>query len=394
MSLPARIFASVTMVLGAAGCDRALTTAPAPVHAEDRVLLEMLEGAGYRGPVMAGTRVSTDDRGAAPATRALFLTESGRELLQRRDNRAVAQSLRTAVLATEVTSPDEIDARHNAPQTQIGYLVNPSRLNGRNSHQSTVEYTNLRFANYDDATGDWYIVPAGVVLETRVQARDSTGGHWHGSDTTQRRLRKRVGYVTPATGSFATYWNFTWFVPEFAGDVWITHRLREIGGPNDGDENWFFPFEPDAARISGLVRLPENTALYLRQGGTDPHPEAFNDWGTQDMIGRITAVARAYNIQTRALARINDIGLFFGGRFDVGENTPTGFVRCSDVNPSVCWDYSHKEHRTGTEVDMNPERGAPLANRAAFRATVKRGFVTILVHPDHLHARASGSPYN
>lgn len=394
MSLPARIVASLAMVVYAAGCDRALTTAPTPVHAEDRVLVDMLEAAGYRGPVVVGERIATDDRGTAPATRAFFLPEPARALLQRTDNQHAVQALRAAILATEVMNPEEMDTQHNAPRAQIGYLVNPSRPTGANPHESKVEYNNLRFLSYDYSTDKWYVVPAGEVLETKVEARDSSGGHWHGTDSIQRHLPKRVGRVTPATGSFTYYWNFTWFVPQFAGDVWITHRLREIGGPNDGDENWFYPFEPDAARISGLVRLPNKPEIYVREGGTPPHPNAFNDFGTPDMIARIDRLAVAYRAAGGTITRVNDISLFFGGRFDVGRTIDRVYHECTNAQPQNCWDYSHQEHRTGTEVDINPERGVSASNRALFVAALRKAFVTVYSEKHHYHARSSASPYN
>lgn len=384
-------------------CDRPSPAELRVAPERDRDILLSLEHAGYQGPVLVAERTAADERGTGPTTRSLFLPRSGRDRLRAavrgsaQLDHALTNALSLPASALEAETPDGADPSHNAPAQDLGRVVNPSRLNGRSPVQSLVNYSSVVFYDYDWATDTWFQVPGGEVLETIVEAADSSGGHWHGSGSeTQRRRRDRVGYMKPDKGTFTGSWSTTWYAPEFSQQVDIRYVVRESGGPNDGQTALFFSYEPDATRLYGLVRLPANDAHYAREGGTAIHPEAFNDWGTPQMIASIQSVAAAYSQATggQGRTRVNDIALFYGGRFDIGRAIPgQGFARCSDANPAVCWNYSHYEHRYGTEVDINPERNVTAANRARFYRLLATEFASVKVEGDHYHARLAQSPY-
>jgi hypothetical protein len=262
--------------------------------------------------------------------------------------------------------------------------------------QSLVSYR-FSFLSYDPKVDDWYTVQSGTIDRSYIRARDSSSGHWHGSaDTNQLHIPSRVGTLVPATGAFsAGSWQTQWRVPEVSNEVSFAFQVTEIGGPNDGQQDWFYSFVDDADRFTGLQRIPENPARYMRLGGTGVHPEAFNDWGTADIITRIQNVANSYFKKAADLTRVNDIALFYGGRFDIGRTSgsPGVFTACGDFSPATCWQFSHFEHRFGTEVDINPEKKADPVYRAKFYALLLAEFITVKVEGDHYHARGAGSPY-
>lgn len=401
-----RLRAVLPFVAAAAiSCDRP-PTLTSPDGAVDAAVIAQLQRVGYRGPALIAERTANDGRGARPMMRSLYLPENGHAALRRADARGAKASdaIRTA-LQVAATTPDQADPNHNSPLAQLGTVVAPSRLNGRNPMQHTVNFT-MRFISYDFAKDEWYIVPGGEILESVIQARDSSAGHFHGSvDTMQLRIPIRVGRLVPATGIFSSSWATQWRVPEVSNEVNMRFRVREIGGPNDGETNWFYGLENDGVRVQGLVRIAANPSRYTLVGGTTTHPEAFNDWGTAGLVANIDAVAEAYyNATSRPatptspavpgdLTRVNDMALFYGGRFDIGRTVNRVFTRCSDAATANCWQYSHYEHRLGTEVDINPEsRGTPSRLTRFYRA-LSAEFPSVIVEGDHYHARTSASPY-
>ena len=139
---------------------------------------------------------------------------------------------------------------------------------------------------------------------------------------------------------------------------------------------------------------------------TPTHPEALNDYATQEMIDAIVAATNAFYDATARpatpttpsvpgeLTRVNDIALMYGGRFDIGRQVnPTTFVRCSDAATANCWQYSHFEHRMGTEVDIRNVNWGDPVRRKKFYDALKDPFPSIKVEGDHYHARTGTSVY-
>lgn len=310
-----------------------------------------------------------------------------------------AGALRAALAPQqEIDDPEAIDPAHNTPTGELAGWVSPSRLNGREPVQSRIQMSN-RFIAYDWDNDEPYIVREAEILESRVVARDSSGGHWHGSasdyeeDRSLRSLPHRVGRLDPATGRMSGgLWQTTWLAPEFAQEVTFEFRLLEIGGPNDGEENIFHSVQPSATRQIGFVRLPANDAHYARVGGTRAHPEDFNDWGEADIIRRVQNFAREYHEKTGDRTSVNDIALFFGGRFDAGRAVDGNWIECSGADQTVCWRYSHQEHR-GSEADIRPiDRDNPQ-RRTDFAAILRNHFPSVHVEGTHWHVRDAHSPY-
>lgn len=389
-----------------AACDRPpVSTAPLAAVPDPAIVAE-LKRIGYRGPALVAERTVTDDRGTRPMTRKLFLPARGLAAIRGADAAGMAATtgIRSAISAA-ATNADDVDAAHNSKPQNLEVIIQPSRANSRVAIVSTVDF-NFRFLGYDYATDDFYIVPGGDVLESVIRARDSSAGHWHGSvDTMQLRHPLRVGRLVPGVGTFTGSFATQWRIAEVSNEMNIRFRIRERGGPNDGDVNWFYGFENDAVRIMGFVRIPVNTTRYLLEGGTATHPEAFNDWGTQELVDAIGNTADAYYRATSRPATpttparpgdrtaVNDMSLFYGGRFDIGRVVTRVLQRCTDAASANCWQYSHAEHRTGTEVDINPEtRGTP-SERTRFYRSLAGEFVSIKPEGDHYHARTASSPY-
>ena len=391
-----RISVALIAVLAAIGCDRSVATAPVPSNSPDARIVSQLQAAGYRGPVIVAERTPTDSRGIGRKTRRLFLPSAGMAALRRADPARVGTIRATLLQQGEVTDPNLIDVAHNDHTDSLGTVVRPSVLNIAAPAQSLVQYR-MQFYSYDYANDRWYVVQNGTVSLSYITARDSSSGHWHGSvDTTQRHVLQRVGRLNPATGSITSgSWSTEWRVPEVSNEVSFAFNVTEIGGPNDGDNNWFYSLENDGARFTGLQRLPENALRYSRVGGTPIHPEAFNDWGTADIITRIERTANTYFNRTGDLTRVNDIALFYGGRFDIGRTVNRVFTRCGETGAAqaACWQYSHYEHRFGTEVDINPESRGDPRRRAQFYAVLLAEFRSVITEGDHYHARGAGSPY-
>lgn len=219
----------------------------------------------------------------------------------------------------------------------------------------------------------------GAIQASKIVARDSAAGHYHGT-VEQRSLPRRVGRLDPETGSISAG-NFTntWYAPEFAQEVNFTYTVQEFGGPNDGQVSDFYSLQPSATRVLGLGRVPAS-ANYDRVGGTGPHPEAFNDWGEAGLIGGVIGMTAAYTRAGGDRSRVNDIALFFGGRFDLDANWATTST-------------SHKEHRLGTEVDMRPYAMTDVRQRARFARLLNLYFASYIFEGDHYHARSAASPY-
>ena len=406
-SIPHAARAAIPFLAAAAiACDRpTLSTAPAPAAPSAAVVAE-LQRIGYRGPALVAERSVTDGQGTRPMARKLFLPDRGIALVRQADAQGHDASKAISSALTVASTPDNVDAAHNSAPGNLEVIIAPSRRTGRNPVVSTVDF-NFQFLSYDYANDRWYIVPGGQVLESVILARDSSGGHWHGSvDTMQLRLPLRVGTLTPAVGTFTGSWAAKWRVAEVANEVNIRYKVREIGGPNDGETNWFYGLENDGVRLRGFVRIPENTARYLLEGGTNPHPNDFNDWGTQGLVTAIQNTADAYFRATSRAATpttparagdrtaVNDMSLFYGGRFDVGRKPAGGdFIRCSDAATAVCWQFSHAEHSTGTEVDINPETRHTPSETTRFYRALSAEFPSIKIEGDHYHARTASSPY-
>jgi hypothetical protein len=384
------------LLLSVAACEPPRPTA-APtsgVTSSQATTLKAVRAAGYFGPVGLAEVTAVDSRGTRPTTQRIFLPNEGLDAIQR-----AAPASRHRIMASIVsgaTDPNEIDPDHNGRPADVFFIVEPSRLTGRNPVQTLVTYR-LRFFSYDPITDQDYNIQSGEVMRTYITARDSSSGHFHGSvDTSERHLPLRVGTLDPDVGSISSgLFTTVWHVSQSSNEISLAMQIREIGGPGDGNVGWFFSFPNDAARYQGLTRLPANTARYSRLGGTAIHPEDFNDWGTADLVTRIQNVAETYFQRTADKTRVNDMSLFFGGRFDIGRTIGTTFNSCGDgASAAFCWQFSHAEHRLGTEVDINPEGRSDPRLRAIFYASLLGEFRSVYVEGNHFHARVAASPYN
>ncbi len=371
LCLPAVLLAAL------AACTDSGPQAPGDEELAIAGVVAVLEQAGYHGP--AGiSRWVAEDRDGTRSGRTLLLPPGGKQQLQQ----ALAQDsgLQTQLAtALEVTDPEQIDPTNNTRRADLGALVGPSILNLSPPVQSRVNFNNT-FLSYDFVTDQFYIVQNGTILASKIVARNNAAGHYHGTEE-QRSLPRRVGRLDPETGTISSA-NFSnvWYAPEFAQEVTFIYTVREIGGPNDGDVNDFFSLDPSATRVLGLGRVPPNPAYYDRVGGTASHPEDFNDWGEAGLILGVTRMTAAYNRATGDRSRVNDIALFFGGRFDLDANWAQSSA-------------SHKEHRLGTEVDFRPYGIADLQRRARFARLLNFYFATYIFEGDHYHARSAASPY-
>lgn len=373
----------ILLVAFAAACADAVDPVErAEVPESYRPVLDIMEDAGYRGPVLVRDWRTSDRSRLVTGGRSLALPAAGLLALERRrsTDAAFGPQLAAALAQAEVTDPEQIDPAHNSPSADLVGIVLPSVLNGPSPTRSEIRSTN-RFLSYDYENDRWYVVQAAIVDSSKVVARDSSGGHFHGT-AAERSLRRRVGWLEPEAGSFSSgTWTNTWKAPEYAQEVSFRYYLVEIGGPNDGMESTFYSLENSATRLGGLGRIPASgDGSYVRVGGTNPHPEDFNDWGVPGLISGVTRTAADYHRATGDVVRVNDMSLFFGGRFDLDANFPEGRA-------------SHQEHRFGTEIDFRPSDMTP-AQRARFVKAAEGKFASMIFEGDHYHARAASSYYN
>lgn len=373
----------------------------APVSAPDAAIVEHLRSVGYRGPAIIARRTVSDEHGTRPIASALYLPERGMETFRRADaaGRGASVAVQRALVAAAEVAPDDLDPQHNSRIEDLGFVVAPSRLNGPASPGNAITL-NLSFISYDYSTDRFYTVPGGEVIDSRLTARDSSAGHWHGSrDTLQKREALRVGRLVPARGTFTGSFTTQWHIAEVSNEVRSDFQVRESGGPNDGDVNWFLAFEWDGVRVQGLRQIPPNPIRYILEGGTNPHPNQFNDFGTPVMINAIQGTANAFYDATAKplfpgeLTKVNDIALMYGGRFDVGQKVGEVFNRCTDAAPQYCWQYSHYEHRRGDEVDIKNVNWGDEARKKMFYDALKSKFESIKPEGDHYHARTAASAY-
>jgi hypothetical protein len=368
----------------------------------DARVAAQLDRIGYHGPAVIASRTVTDERGTRAIASGLYLPHAGLAAIRRADTRGTAAS--TAIMkaiapAAASVAPDDVDPTHNTPPADLARLVMPSRLNGAGATQVNVNFS-LSFIDFDDATGQWFNVPGGTILESGLRARDSSAGHWHGSqDTMQLRLPARVGRFVPASGAFTGSFPTVWRVGEVAVEVSTEFHMQQSGGPHSGQTDWFYSSQYDGVRVTGLQQIQPG-AHYVLEGGTATHPEAFNDYATADMITRIGNVADAFYALTSKPAtpttpavlgertHVNDISLFYGGRFDVARLSHA----CSDAATGNCWSFSHFEHRLGTEVDIYNDNFGDPVKRAKFLNALQAEF-DVHVEGTHFHARSSTSPY-
>lgn len=398
-----RFLSLCASVMMASGCERTLTQPDAGVRPPDLQLMQeigtLLRSVGYDGPFAISVSVPVERGRRGTAVQGLLLTRSALDLLKGHPSieRALLNCCAPASLL-EPSHPDSIDPANNTKPSGINIRVLPSTLNRPNG-QSTLQ-TNYTFLNFKPGTDSVYAVPGGQVLSHRILARIRAAGHYHGDSLAERTLNRRIGTLLVPDSVFSGTLLTHWLVPEVAGEMNSEFVLREIGGPNDGDTSAFFSLKPFAIRTTGLVRLPLNDTLYLRVGGTTPHPNDFNDWGLDELVTAITRTATEYKAATGKLTRVNDMSLFYGGKFDIGRTVNNQFNECLSNQPDNCWGgpaaparSSHAEHRHGTEVDINPDFGSTASNRKEFVRILNLHFTQVHVEADHYHGRTTSSPY-
>lgn len=371
-------------LLATLACEQEPATAPEIQGEVDRQVVAALHDLGYTGPVILSEWMARDDGPTRRGT-GLLLPPAALERIRWGAETApeAAARLQALLSVAEATDPEQLDPAHNSRTAELSGYVSPSRLNGRQPFTSRITFTN-RFLSYDYTNDAWYIVQEAEILSATPVARDSSGGHWHsspasGGDRSILSLPARVGRMVPASGSMSGgAWETVWEAPEHAQEVHFEYELREIGGPNDGDQNVFFSIKNSATRQLGLTRLLANDAHYSRTGGKPPHPEDFNDWGEGDLVARIQAFTAHYHRDTGDRAWINDMGLLFGGRFDI----PSGGY----------WGGAHGEHR-GSEADIYPMN---MAHAERFQQLVEAHFPSHIPEksPIDWHVRDAFSPYN
>lgn len=64
-----------------------------------------------------------------------------------------------------------------------------------------------------------------------------------------------------------------------------------------------------------------------------------------------------------------------------------------DIRTANCWQFSHFEHRLGTEVDIKNNDWDTPARRKKFYDALRGEFPSIKVEGDHCHARTAASVY-
>jgi hypothetical protein len=352
-------------------------------------LLASLGAETYRGPLVITEMVPLDIRGRGEPQLVIYLPA---DVVEEFTRRAVSKfpmpsmggpgGEAAAAPEQEITDPELIDPAHNTPTANLRAWVVPSIPNaGERSIASRIVMTHSFWA-YDWNLDQWYQVSDGEVLESKLTARDNAAGHHHGSEE-QRTLEQRVGRLDPAAGHFSGTWRNTWRTPEFAQEVRDEYRVRWVDRQGNTEDSWFSSTAPLVARISEFIRVPTHSS-YDRVGGTTPHPEDFNDWGEPALVNAISSFAREYHRLTDDRTRVNDISLFYGGKFDLDANYGTGRT-------------SHQEHRLGTEVDLRPYRVDSPTHRADFERLLRRYFASHiyeLTDPPHYHARSANSIYN
>jgi hypothetical protein len=378
-----------------AGCRDGIPTAgPAPQStARQRAILTALGEAGYHGPVSISERTAQDQQGRHQPFWSFGVPQADVQRVRQALGRSAEAAGSIRRLIGPSPSPDNADPSYNTPTSalQPGYSVGPSILNRGIQAKIT---TTTTFYTYDYSTDTWYQIPAGDILGIQVQGRDFAGGHHHGYLPAQDSIRR--GYVSPRKGPLAGgAFTSTWYAPEFASEVDMVDSLRYVPrGETNPVVDLFFDFYPSVTRVPGLSQMPEDSAWDL-VGGTASHPQGLNDWGQPGLIGSTMLAAWVYNFWTGDRTRVNDISLFYGGRFDVGLKVGAAFTRCGDASLQVCWGNSHKEHRLGTEVDLRPVNWGSATARADFKTVLYlAGFKSVYVEGDHFHARSPASPYN
>jgi len=391
------------LLAGLAACspDRPVNLQPTPANGD---ILRLIEEIGFRGPVAIVTATPIEDGHRRATKRSLMVPPAQRDAFGAalRAHPAAAARLTLALQqADEITDPNQIDSLNNTRRDSLQVLVAPSILNRPASAGGPVENLvqfSLEFLDIDP-NGNIFFVPGGDIDSLLLMARIHSAGHYHGDSLLEDTLPRRVGRFDPRTGSFTTAFQTTWHVPEFSQEINHTIRLTERGGPNDGQTRFFFNVFPYASRVTGLHRIPPGGATYVRTGGTTEHPEDFNDWAVQPLIDAIVSFATAYNQARGDVVRVNDLSLFFGGRFDVGRastvNGVTVLTPCHEGDLQSCWGNAngHQEHRLGTEADLNLTTNT-LLNRAGFYRLLLSHFQSVYPEGNHWHVRDAASIYN
>ncbi|HEX7118294.1 MAG TPA: hypothetical protein VF212_05875 [Longimicrobiales bacterium] len=164
------------LIAGTSACSDREVAAPGSPDERDRQVLAALAEAGYRGPVVISEWTAIDDDGRRSG-RSVLVPDAPRIAAAIAAAPRAAAALREApTVQQETTDPESVDTNHNTPLGELSARVSPSRLNGANPFQSRVEFTN-RFIGFDFETEPSYIVQEADILESRVVARDSAGGH-------------------------------------------------------------------------------------------------------------------------------------------------------------------------------------------------------------------------
>ncbi len=203
-----------------------------------------------------------------------------------------------------------------------------------------------------------------IGLKTPVDSQNNNGGHNHNFDT-HPIIEPSYGELQPYPPGAAEWLdgNKHWYVRGHTlyNPLRVIHPLPEVAGGIERElivtapQGWgcdWGCWTPESRRyldtirvgIKELTRL-EDTGNYhiVVRGGSDTHPEGA--YGKSDTINKLKKIAMKYFEKTngRKLS-INDISLPMGGLFDYKNN----------------WATPHREHRIGTDVDINRTDGGGI----------------------------------
>jgi hypothetical protein len=186
-------------------------------------------------------------------------------------------------------------------------------------------------------------------MKTPIEMITNNGGHSHNYDT------HPLGELWFGGNPLIPYRELTWGTKDTPGT--LTHKLPEVSGIIVTELDITSPtpwvcaygcFTPDSRKseytfdvgIQGMERVEDSGDYHVVvRGGTDTHSEGT--YGTLDTIKKLQKISNQYFYRTDRKLSINDISLPKGGLLDY----------------KATWAPPHKEHRIGTDADINRKDG-------------------------------------
>lgn len=194
----------------------------------------------------------------------------------------------------------------------------------------------------------------GEVVYWESHVNSGSGGHSHTSARPKGSFNTPVGneLYTSLTG-YDGCSTVNWYAPNASG-AHSVFAYTVLGGNTSLIINvWVNPF------TGWLFNLPSGPDYNL-VGSTGDHPD--NHWGTGNVVLAMQLTMRDFRARTGLVGNINDIGLPWGGTFDLGPGYAT--LTCPAFLAQYWWNTcAHGEHRLGRNVDVPT---APLGNSANY----------------------------